>query len=72
MTTSENKETLFPIGENASPDYFTGHVTIRNLVTGDDQLNTVVGNVVFEAGARNNWHRHPGGQILIATAGMGY
>jgi quercetin dioxygenase-like cupin family protein len=28
--------------------------------------------VVFESGARNNWHTHPGGQILIATAGTGY
>lgn len=29
-------------------------------------------NVTFEPGCRNNWHRHSGGQILIATAGVGY
>ena len=29
-------------------------------------------NVVFEPGARNNWHTHPGGQILIVTDGIGY
>ena len=26
----------------------------------------------FEAGARNNWHTHPGGQILIITSGKGF
>ena len=35
-------------------------------------LNCQTANVVFEPGARNNWHTHPGGQILIATNGMGY
>ena len=34
-------------------------------------MNTVIGNVTFETGARNNWHTHPGGQILIATDGIG-
>ncbi|MFH6948682.1 cupin domain-containing protein [Flavobacterium sp. FlaQc-51] len=42
------------------------------LVPNDPVLNTAVGNVVFEAGARNNWHTHPGGQILIVTQGTGY
>jgi quercetin dioxygenase-like cupin family protein len=27
---------------------------------------------VFEPGARNNWHTHPGGQILLITDGLGY
>ncbi|MNF70060.1 Cupin domain protein [compost metagenome] len=42
------------------------------LVPNDPVLNTSVGNVVFEPGARNNWHTHPGGQILIVTHGTGY
>jgi len=69
---AEDKNALFPIGEKAPADYFVGKVMVKNLVPADDILNTVIGNVVFEAGARNNWHRHPGGQILIATAGTGY
>jgi quercetin dioxygenase-like cupin family protein len=72
MSTTENKKTIFPKGEKANPDYFVGIAWIRNLVPVDDKLNTVIANVVFEAGARNNWHTHPGGQILIATAGTGY
>jgi quercetin dioxygenase-like cupin family protein len=72
MDTSENKNTIFPKGEKASADYFIGTVWVKNLVPADDTFNTLIGNVVFEPGARNNWHTHPGGQILIATAGIGY
>ena len=72
MNTSENNNTLFPKGERAPADYFTGTVWVKNLVPADDILNTVIGNVVFEAGSRNNWHTHTGGQILIAIAGTGY
>ncbi len=36
------------------------------------ELNVPMFNVTFEPGCRNNWHRHSGGQILIATAGVGY
>jgi quercetin dioxygenase-like cupin family protein len=42
------------------------------LVTADEIFNTSIGNVTFEPGSRNNWHTHPGGQILIATNGTGY
>jgi quercetin dioxygenase-like cupin family protein len=72
MNTSENNNSIFSKGEKASADYFIGTVWIKNLVPADDILNTVIANVVFEAGARNNWHTHAGGQILIATAGTGY
>jgi len=30
------------------------------------------GSVTFEPGARNAWHTHPLGQILIITAGCGW
>ena len=71
MNTSENQNTLFPKGEKASPDYFTGNTWVTTLVAANDGLNTVIGNVTFDAGARNNWHTHPGGQILLATDGVG-
>lgn len=38
----------------------------------EKELNVPMFNVTFEPGCRNNWHRHSGGQILIATAGIGY
>lgn len=72
MNNSENQSSIFPKGEKASPDYFTGTVWIKLLVPNDAVLNCQVGNVIFEPRARNHWHTHPGGQILIATNGMGY
>ncbi len=36
------------------------------------ELNVPMFNVTFEPGCRNSWHRHSGGQLLIATAGIGY
>jgi quercetin dioxygenase-like cupin family protein len=43
------------------------------LVPDKDNLYTCqVYDVAFEAGARNHWHKHPGGQILLVTAGKGY
>ena len=69
---SENTPAIFAKGEKAPLDYFTGTALIRTLVPNDKTLNIQIGNVVFEPGARNNWHTHPGGQILIATDGVGY
>ena len=73
MKTSENQlNEIFPKGDPASADYFTGKAWVKMLVPNDPVLNTAVGNVVFEPGARNNWHTHPGGQILVVTHGTGY
>src|SRR5882672_8781716 len=69
---TNNDNTIFPKGEKAPAEYFAGTVWIRPLVADDRIFNCVIGSVTFEAGARNNWHTHPGGQILIATAGTGY
>jgi 4-carboxymuconolactone decarboxylase len=70
----ENQHTtsIFPKGDKASPEYFTGTAWVKTLVANDDTLTTVISNVVFEPGARNNWHKHPAGQILICTEGTGY
>lgn len=72
MKNSENKNAIFPKGEKASPDYFTGTAWIKNVLPNDDTLNTIIADVTFEPKARNHWHKHPGGQILIVTDGIGY
>ena len=73
---SENKATelqaIFPKGELGQAENFTGNAWNTPLVSNDSIYNTVVGNVYFEPGARSNWHRHPSGQILIITDGVGY
>ncbi|MDD3155314.1 MAG: flavodoxin [Victivallaceae bacterium] len=67
------KTSAFPVGrENtAYAKYFTGKSYLAPL-TGDKRLNTPVFNVTFEPGCRNNWHKHTGGQMLIAVGGVGY
>jgi quercetin dioxygenase-like cupin family protein len=42
------------------------------LVSSDSIYNASIGNVTFEPKARTNWHKHPGGQILLVTDGSGY
>lgn len=73
MNTKYNQATasIFPKGEKATQN-FTGNAWVKTLVANDDTLTTIISNVEFEAGARNYWHTHPAGQILMCTAGTGY
>lgn len=34
-------------------------------------FNCPIGYVTFEPRTRNNWHKHPGSQILLVTGGTG-
>ncbi len=72
MNVLENQNTIFPKGEKVSPDYFTGTAWLTILVPQDETGNYAVGNVIFEPGCRNHWHKHPAGQILLVTGGKGY
>lgn len=62
----------YPLGDKFSPNpNFTGEVWLAPL-SGKKELNVPMTNVTFEPGCRNNWHSHKAGQLLIATAGIGY
>src|SRR5699024_6432546 len=64
---------LFSKGKKlVNDDRFNGTVWVNFLVSADSANQNSVGNVVFEPGARSDWHIHPAGQILIATGGIGY
>lgn len=65
-------ELVFPKGDKITNSNFTGMAWLQMLVNKDSTYNTSIGNVTFEPGARTNWHKHPGGQILLITAGSGY
>ncbi|HCD1062602.1 TPA: cupin domain-containing protein, partial [Listeria monocytogenes] len=71
MTTLENS-VIFDKGELITNDYFIGNTYLKMLVPEDTVYNCPIGNVTFEPGARNNWHKHDGGQILLVTGGIGY
>ena len=65
-------EFIFPKGEKGAAENFTGNAWNTPLLESDSTYNTLIGNVYFEPGARSNWHKHPSGQILIITSGVGY
>jgi len=71
-STPVNQPSLFPKGEKITNNNFTGKAWLQPLVASDSLNLTSVGNVTFEPGARTKWHLHPGGQILLATGGVGY
>lgn len=66
-----NTEKIFPQGQPLEIPYFSGRVWLEMLSDRDEQFNCPIGNVTFEPGCRNHWHRHPGGQILLCTSGTG-
>lgn len=73
MSQIEENQSGAPDGAVPAPaDYFTGKAWIKTLVPPNEQTDTTVSDVTFDPGARNNWHTHPNGQILIATKGTGY
>lgn len=52
---------------------FNGPIRLTNTVDAPNVANAPgLHYVVFESGVINAWHTHPGGQILIATDGIGY
>jgi quercetin dioxygenase-like cupin family protein len=66
------KSIIFPVGERFENESFTGAAWLQALVPPESTFNCPIFNVTFEPGTRNNWHKHPGGQILLVTGGRGY
>jgi quercetin dioxygenase-like cupin family protein len=67
-----NEGVIFPKGKKITDEHFVGTAWVETLVPMDSIFNCQIANVTFEPGARNNWHKHPGGQILLVTGGIGY
>ncbi len=65
-----SKSVIFPIGKRFESNHFVGTVWLNMLMPFDSALP--IGNVTFEPGCRNSWHKHAGGQILLVTGGRGY
>jgi 4-carboxymuconolactone decarboxylase len=72
MNTAGYQHTIFPRGDKASSEYFTGIAWVNILVPQGETASYAIGNVLFEPRCRNNWHKHPAGQILLITNGKGY
>lgn len=70
-TQSEKWNGIFPKGERAPADSFTGTVWLQMLAPKAESNDYSLGSVTFEPGARSNWHTHPAGQSLIVINGRG-
>jgi len=63
---------IFSKGEKAPNVNHVGNVWLHELHEPDSVFNYGISVATFDPGARLNWHKHPGGQILLITAGIGY
>ncbi|MCR8630556.1 cupin domain-containing protein [Paenibacillus radicis (ex Xue et al. 2023)] len=63
--------TIFPLGEKVKAN-FIGDAYLQMVFTDPTPLNTAIGNVTFAPEARNNWHSHRVGQVLLVTGGKGW
>lgn len=68
-------QTIFRAGSQAAVDgpaeVFTGKVRVQPVFPANDTAHYSGAYVTFEPGARSAWHRHPAGQHLIVTSGVG-
>ena len=69
--TNQQNEPAFSKGEKVTSENFIGTVWLNYLTQTDTVHNVNIGSVMFEPGARTNWHYHEGGQILLVTEGKG-
>ena len=56
--------------ESAPEEHFTGRVWFGPLSHAEDRPLNALG-VLFEPGARTDWHSHPEGQVLYVASGAG-
>ncbi len=59
-------------GEPLDGAHFTGPATSHALHVTEEPNRVAVSLVRFEAGTRNHWHSHSGGQLLHVVLGSGY
>ncbi|MDD3795077.1 MAG: cupin domain-containing protein [Lachnospiraceae bacterium] len=73
IVTDDNEFMFQRAAEPMTSDTFSGQAYVSSII-GESNAAGAPGlhYVVFEPGVINNWHIHEGGQILIATDGIGY
>jgi quercetin dioxygenase-like cupin family protein len=71
-TTANNSPGIFPRGDKAPNDTFTGTVYVQPLAARNANNNFSVASVTFERGSRAFWHSHPAGQTILVTDGRGF
>ena len=68
----QTTEPTFPKGELSAAKNHTGNIWLNELNVGDTTFDPSIAQAVYGAGAKLDWHIHPGGQVLLITEGTGY
>jgi quercetin dioxygenase-like cupin family protein len=68
----QTADAIFPKGELSTTKNHTGNVWLKELNAGDSTFDYALAVATFDAGAKLDWHIHPGGQILLVMEGTGY
>jgi 4-carboxymuconolactone decarboxylase len=63
---------IFPVGEKSPNVHHVGDVWLKELSPSDSNFTYSIAVATFAPNARLDWHKHPGGQILLITDGIGY
>jgi quercetin dioxygenase-like cupin family protein len=69
---AQTAEPAFPKGELSTAKNHTGNIWLKELSVGDSTLDPTIALATYGAGAKLDWHVHPGGQVLLITEGTGY
>src|ERR1700752_3422631 len=62
----------FPRGELSNAKNHTGKIWLSELNVGDSTFDPSIAMATYDAGAKLDWHAHPGGQVLLIIEGTGY
>ena len=63
---------IYSKGEKAANVHHVGSVWLKELSEADSTFDYTTAVAIFDANARLDWHKHPGGQILMIIEGTGY
>ena len=69
---AQTTDSGFPKGELSNAKNHTGNIWLSELNAGDSTFDASIAMATYDAGAKLDWHVHPGGQVLLITEGTGY
>ena len=69
---AQTADSGFPKGELSTAKNHTGNIWLSELSVGDSTFDPTIAMATYDAGAKLDWHVHPGGQVLLITEGTGY
>src|SRR5947207_12785323 len=69
---AQTSDSSFPKGELSAAKNHTGNIWLSELNVGDSTFDPSIAMATYDAGAKLDWHAHPGGQVLLITEAAGY